>query len=83
MTEPYPILTPSMVIKDSISQCEGVYLKFRASDVFLKGVRRNDTFRANGFSEYGFEDGLITFDGFSPNEDGTVVVSFWRATIDG
>jgi hypothetical protein len=82
MTETYPLLTPSMVIKDSIKQYGGTHLQFRASDVFVKGVRRNDIFQAHGFSEYGFEDGLITFDGFADFGGGTVIVAFWRATID-
>ena len=83
MTETYPILTPLMVVKDSIKQYGGVHLQFIAPEIFVKGVRRNDAFQAQGFSEYGFEDGLISFDGFAPNKDGTVVVAFWRATIDG
>ena len=83
MAETYPILRPSMVDKDSISQYGGVHLRFIAPEIFVKGVRFGDVFQTQGFSEYSFEDGLIVFDCSASLGNGSVVVSFWRATDNG
>jgi hypothetical protein len=79
MSKEYPILIPP-ALTDSISVYGGVNLMFEASDLFVEAISPGDVFRTEGFSLYGFEDGLVSFDGFSRSRKGMCAVSFWRFT---